>query len=146
MWINTSCVKYNIHKSKQEANAALDVFVCIWTFMKFSFCSKGKRYSIFFYTRHTSASLRAGCLKCCDGLAYLLIQYLTFPRGKMANINNSKLLWNFSPGSFCVPFVPFPPKLNISSLKGIINLHIMKTNRTFLSCNTNKHFHVQLCM
>lgn len=92
VWINTSCVKYKIYKSKRKLRLRLNVFVCIWKFMKFSFCSKGKRYSIFFYTRCTSASLRAGCLKCGDGLGYLLIQYLTFPRGKMANINNSKLL------------------------------------------------------
>lgn len=88
MWINTRRVKYGIYKRKQEAN----VFVCIWKFMKCPFGSKGKRYSIFSYTRSTSASLRAGCLKSGDGLGYLLIHYLTFPRGKMANINNSKLL------------------------------------------------------
>lgn len=92
MWINTSCVKYRIYKSKQEANAA-SKRVCVYLkIYEVPLWVQREKVLYFVYTQSTSASLQAGCLKSGDGLGYLLIQYLTFPRGKMADINNSKLL------------------------------------------------------
>lgn len=92
MWINTSRVKYRIYKSKQEAKA-VSKRVCVYLkIYEVPLWVQSEKVLYFSYTRSTSASLRAGSLKSGDGLGYLLIHYLTFPRGKMANINNSKLL------------------------------------------------------
>lgn len=92
MWINTSRVKYRIYKSKQEAKAA-SKRVCVYLkIYEVPLWVQREKVLYFSYTRNTSASVRAGCLKSGDGLGYLLIHYLTFPHGKMANINNSKLL------------------------------------------------------
>lgn len=92
MWINTSRVKNRIYKSKQEAQAASNR-VCVYLkIYEVPLWVQREKVLYFSYTLRTSASLQAGCLKSSDGLGYLLIHYLTFPRGKMAHINNSKLL------------------------------------------------------